>query len=335
MGSDTELGLRTFFGFGSGRPGRGRFGIGLRTFFILGGVRSGTQALLACVIRGAPPKALSSVFESALERISAEHGANLGTFDGDATPFHSAKKHLQGCILGQAPGKPKQSVLLWLVPSFLALVASFWLFTYVRENLRWNQYIQKLGQEPGIVITHTERRNGKYHISGLRDPMAHDPGGLLQSAGLPSDRVSFQWQEYLSNDEPFAALRKLRAATNRVEAKRIHFRPDSAQIALEQLESVDNAAAEIQQLFVIAKRAGKSLHIEIVGHTDDSGTEARNAQLSEERAMGAKVALVSAGIPADRFSSRGVATTEPLSKGSSENDRAFNRSVSLRVLPEE
>jgi outer membrane protein OmpA-like peptidoglycan-associated protein len=255
-------------------------------------------------------------------------------FNGDVTPFQSSQKHLKACLVGQASkGKQGKSILLWLVPSALLLAAAFWLFVSLREAREWKQYVQKLSRQPGIVLTNAEKRGGEYFIAGLRDPQAQDPAELLAGTGLPAGKVKFALQNYLSLEKRFAEPRELEAAKKSVEGRKVHFRPDRAEIALEELDAVEGAAADINALLQRFERAGKPVRIEVVGHTDDSGPESRNAELSQQRANETLASLSAAGVPRERLFTRGAGTTDPLSKGTSERDRAFNRSVSFRVVP--
>jgi OOP family OmpA-OmpF porin len=222
--------------------------------------------------------------------------------------------------------------MLWLVPSAIAVALAVWLFLSIREAREWKRYVQLLSREPGLVLTSAEKRGGDYYIAGLRDPLAQDPTKLLAAAGMPAQKVKFVWQAYLSLQEPFGALRELDAAKKSVESRKVHFRPDHADIAMEQLEAVEGEATDINALLERAAKLGKSVRVEIIGHTDDSGTESRNALLSQERANETLASLNAAGVPRERLSMRGAGTTEPQSKGTSERDRAFNRSVSFHVV---
>jgi outer membrane protein OmpA-like peptidoglycan-associated protein len=304
--------------------------IGDRTLWI----QYGPQAILAAVVRGTPPKTLKNVLQAALERICAERGAEMTEFNGNVAPFQSSQKHLKACLVGQA-SKPNQgqSVLLWLVPSAIALAAAFWSFVSIREAREWKQYVQKLSRQPGIVITSAEKRGGEYFIAGLRDPQAQDPTELLAGTRLPAGKVKFALRDYLSLEKRFAEPRELAAAKKSVESRKVHFKPDRAEIALEQLDSVEGAAADINALLQRYEKAGQSMRIEVIGHTDDSGPESRNAELSQQRANETLASLSAAGVPRERLFTRGAGTTDPLSKGTSERDRAFNRSVSFRVVP--
>ena len=40
---------------------------------------------------------------------------------------------------------------------------------------RWTDFAHRLEREPGIVLTHTEKRGSKFYIAGLHDPLAADP----------------------------------------------------------------------------------------------------------------------------------------------------------------
>ena len=49
--------------------------------------------------------------------------------------------------------------------------------------------------------------NGKYFISGIRDPLAVDPQTLIQQANLNPKMVISQWKPYLSLEPQFIATR--------------------------------------------------------------------------------------------------------------------------------
>jgi len=51
----------------------------------------------------------------------------------------------------------------------VALVA--WLAHNQIDKHRWNSFVNKLDAETGIIITHSERRDGHYIVRGLKDPL--------------------------------------------------------------------------------------------------------------------------------------------------------------------
>ena len=71
--------------------------------------------------------------------------------------------------------------------------------------------------------------------------------------------------------------------------------------------------------------------VEIVGHTDDVGTVARNQALSEARAEAVKAYLVEQGVSADRLSVRGEGESNPAGDNSTAAGRQRNRRIDFRV----
>ncbi len=60
----------------------------------------------------------------------------------------------------------------------------------------WERYVKQLKQTPGIAVLDAGWREGRYHIAGLRDPLAPDPDELLAEAGLAETPVTGQWTAY-------------------------------------------------------------------------------------------------------------------------------------------
>jgi outer membrane protein OmpA-like peptidoglycan-associated protein len=73
--------------------------------------------------------------------------------------------------------------------------------------------------------------------------------------------------------------------------------------------------------------------VEIVGHTDDRGTEAFNQPLSERRAAAVADVLVRAGVAPHRMSARGLGETRPVAGNATPTGRAMNRRVEILVRP--
>jgi outer membrane protein OmpA-like peptidoglycan-associated protein len=67
------------------------------------------------------------------------------------------------------------------------------------------------------------------------------------------------------------------------------------------------------------------------GHTDAMGTDEYNQRLSERRAQAVKAYLVNGGIPARRIEAVGFGESSPVADNESEDGRAQNRRVELRV----
>lgn len=73
--------------------------------------------------------------------------------------------------------------------------------------------------------------------------------------------------------------------------------------------------------------------IEIVGHTDDSGSAAYNQDLSERRARTVANVLQSSGVPASRVSAYGRGEDQPIASNATAGGRAQNRRVEIIIRP--
>ena len=72
--------------------------------------------------------------------------------------------------------------------------------------------------------------------------------------------------------------------------------------------------------------------MEIHGHTDSTGADDYNLQLSEQRAAAAKAYLVDQGIAADRLTSISHGDTMPIADNSTHEGREANRRIEFKIL---
>lgn len=74
------------------------------------------------------------------------------------------------------------------------------------------------------------------------------------------------------------------------------------------------------------------VRIEISGHTDTTGSDEYNQELSVKRAQSVVHFLVDAGIPAERLEAKGYGASRPVAKNDTEEGRAKNRRTELKIL---
>jgi outer membrane protein OmpA-like peptidoglycan-associated protein len=72
--------------------------------------------------------------------------------------------------------------------------------TDAERNGHWADYLVRLREQPGIVITETGQHDGKFLVSGLRDPLAADPQDMLGPAEVDAKLVTSHWAPYESLD---------------------------------------------------------------------------------------------------------------------------------------
>ena len=162
-------------------------------------IEQGPHVMLAAVIRGTPPVDIRSIFRETLDDIHLLDGERLESFDGDTVPFETMKSSLESCLQFQAKEKKRRpSPLLWLILSGVVFLVGIWSFLFFQKHQRWSHFLERLHSEPGIVVAGTDKFEGKYRVSGLRDPLASDPMNILKETKLEPDNIIFYWEPYYS-----------------------------------------------------------------------------------------------------------------------------------------
>ncbi|MEG3152674.1 OmpA family protein [Sphingomonas sp. ZT3P38] len=74
-------------------------------------------------------------------------------------------------------------------------------------------------------------------------------------------------------------------------------------------------------------------YIDIYGHTDSTGSDDYNQGLSERRADSVAAYLESRGVRGARIGTRGFGETQPIASNDTEQGRAANRRVEIKIVP--
>ncbi len=104
----------------------------------------------------------------------------------------------------------------------------------------------------------------------------------------------------------------------------IAFKTASAELTEESFSALDQVAQ------LLLKNPG--IKLELSGHTDNTGNEASNLQLSKDRASSVKTYLSVKGIASVRISAEGYGSNRPISDNSTQKGRALNRRVEMKIV---
>ena len=129
-------------------------------------------------------------------------------------------------------------------------------------------------------------------------------------------------------DSGLAAIDPVR---RRLEGAVLRFDVGAAELPRREQETLDRVVAALRELADLARDAGMSVRVEVIGHTDATGSEATNVRLSRARAEWLVSAAESRGVRGLTFVILGAGASRSLRTEQTEADRAFNRSVTFSV----
>lgn len=92
------------------------------------------------------------------------------------------------------------------------------------------------------------------------------------------------------------------------------------------------AVSTLGEIGLTLKKYNRSL-VDVLGHTDSTGTEAGNKALSEKRAQSVAALLRSRGVGAARTATRGYGASQPIGNNETDAGRALNRRVEIKIVP--
>ena len=116
-----------------------------------------------------------------------------------------------------------------------------------------------------------------------------------------------------------------------VTAKEITIK-DQIQFALDSAVILPQSFGILTEVADTVIRHPEIKHLEVQGHTDNSGTPEHNKSLSDERAEAVRAWLVQHGVAADRLVSKGYGQDNPLVPNVTAANRAKNRRVQFIIV---
>ncbi len=192
---------------------------------------------------------------------------------------------------------------LWLLAALLLIPLLLWLFN--REHVRQaSQATQAVTERSRLGAADL----GEFVIRKL-------PGNVdlsVPQLGVESRLLAFIQDPSKNVDE-----------VTWFDFDRLLFNTDSAQLRPESEEQLRNIAA------ILA--AYPDVHIKVGGYTDNTGDPQSNLKLSQDRADGVVAELISFGIKPERLESQGYGDQHPVADNSTEEGRARDRRISMRV----
>jgi OmpA-OmpF porin, OOP family len=182
----------------------------------------------------------------------------------------------------------------------------------------WSANVQKL-----IGPSLKEISKGQLKIDGTQIEMKGEVGNEAQRQQIASDMATGLNPTYTIRNGLRVSASEQGLLDQTLANRTIEFETGSATLAPEGKQILDQMAA------VLAKMPSRT--VDIIGHTDNSGSRAANIALSQARADAVKGYLVTKGIAPQQMTTTGVGPDQPLASNDTSDGRARNRRIEFRV----
>ncbi len=172
-----------------------------------------------------------------------------------------------------------------------------------------------------VIATQKAEESGAYKVilpGGANYGIAVSyPGYLFHSENFDLPEQN-EYKEINKN----IVLKKIAIGKN-VALRNLFFEVDKSTLSDESIVELANVIRLLNE--------NPTLHIEIEGHTDNTGSKSHNQKLSEARAKAVVDYLVEHGIDAKRLTSKGYGFSKPVATNKTPEGRAENRRTELLV----
>jgi outer membrane protein OmpA-like peptidoglycan-associated protein len=151
-------------------------------------------------------------------------------------------------------------------------------------------------------------------------------GGAIGGAvGHHTDKQEAELREKLANSG--VEVQRQGDTIKLVMPGAISFETNSAQLAPTFYESLNKVSASLKDF--------SDTSVQVVGHTDSTGSAAYNQQLSINRANAVAIYMAVQGVDRARMQTVGMGFSQPISDNHTSEGRAQNRRVEVKIIPHE
>ncbi|MBS63975.1 OmpA family protein [Salinisphaera sp.] len=182
----------------------------------------------------------------------------------------------------------------------------------------WETYLDRM-----LVSDLSNVSRGKLVIKGNDAQISGDVVNEAQRQDIVSKMATQLNPSYSIENNLAIGASEQKILDDALANRTIEFESGSATLTPKGLQIVDEMAGPIRKL--------ENKRVEIIGHTDNSGSRLANLALSANRAEAVKAALVDKGIPAKSLITLGAGSQRPIASNDTAAGRARNRRIEFRI----
>lgn len=189
----------------------------------------------------------------------------------------------------------------------------------VSTPANWNDYVQRL-VGPNLKLI----KGGQLKVDGNKVSLRGDVESEEQRQKIAGDIAASLNPTYTVNNGLRVAVSQQSVLDEALANRIIEFESGKAALTPAGMAVLDQMAAAMLKL--------KGVKVEVIGHTDNSGSRASNLSLSQARAEAVKAYVVSHGVAEDSVAVSGEGPDRPVADNRTAEGKARNRRIEFKVV---
>ena len=189
----------------------------------------------------------------------------------------------------------------------------------VSTPANWNDYVQRL-VGPNLKLI----KGGQLKVDGNNVSLRGDVESEEQRQKIAGDIAASLNPTYTVNNGLRVAVSQQSVLDEALANRIIEFESGKATLTPAGMAVLDQMAAAMLKL--------RGVKVEVIGHTDNSGSRASNLSLSQARAEAVKAYVVGRGVAEDSVSVSGEGPDRPVADNRTAEGKARNRRIEFKVV---
>jgi len=189
----------------------------------------------------------------------------------------------------------------------------------VSAPANWNEYVQRL-VGPNLKLI----KGGQLKVDGNNVSLRGDVESEEQRQKIAGDIAAGLNPTYTVNNGLRVAVSQQSVLDEALAKRIIEFESGKATLTPAGMAVLEQMAAAMLKL--------KGVKVEVIGHTDNSGSRAGNLSLSQARAEAVKAYVVGRGVAEDSVAVSGEGPDRPVADNRTAEGKARNRRIEFKVV---